>query len=262
MTVVAGQGKRTETQYYNGAGYNTSNWTFTQHATNSTANTVKFADFSWSPNSNTTGALVYEINTKNMVAKIFTANGSGGGSWSSAVNSPTQSNNVMNVEVNGRSGANEFMACNKDNKNPQDLSCYEINSFTPTWATPVNNLLTPNTQNGSQYSIDFEYNLAGSLGLVVYSDNMSTPKYRTYSPSTNAFSAASTLSDINGILETVKVIPSPVNDDFMVLLGNASLDVFSTKYNSANNTFSNITSRAINGSAISDYWYDFVWDGM
>lgn len=266
MAIFSGQGKRTESEYYNGNGYNTSNWTFSQHAVNATANTVRFADFDWSLNNTSKGALVYEENTKYMTAKIFSANGSGGGSWSPAANFPTQTNNVLSVLVKGRKGADEFMACNEDNKAPNNFTCYAIKSFTPTFSTPLNNILTANTVSGLQFSMDFAYKSSGLNGLAVYSDNVSTPKFRTYDPIGNSFSTANSMNTLSGVLESARVVFKSDSDDAVVLMGDKNLNLYSILFNgSTNSLFAAPSGKALtlqgsNGSNIVDYWYDFAWD--
>jgi len=266
MVVVAGQGKRTESQYYNGTGYLTVNWTLVTHATNSTANTVRFADFDWSPENATKGALAYENNNKYMVAKIFTANGIGGGAWSAAVNSPTQTNNANSVGVVGRKGADNFMACDKDSKNPPDLICYEINSFTPTFITPNNNILTSSTGNGIQHSMDFDYTLSGILGLALYSNNSATPQMRTYNPTTKAFGTNFFTTALSGTMTTARLVPKPDNDDMMALMATGTNRLHSIMFDGTSNALYTtpagkaLLSHGTNGSAAVDYWYDFVWD--
>ena len=268
MAVFANQGKRTETQYYNGSSYALASWTLATHATNAVLNTVKFADFDWSPTSLVTGALVYEANTKYLTAKIFTANGTGGGSWSSAVNGPTQPQNAVNVLVRGQKGANEFMTCDKDNKSQPNLTCFEINSFTPTFSPTVNTTLSTVSQAGIQQSMDFMYNLAGTIGLSVFSDNTLTPKYNIYNATAHTFGTSASMSNLTGILDTVRLVTNPISNDMMILLGDANRGVSSAIWDGSTNTFYGtpvgraLVTHGTAGSAITDYWYDFVWDAL
>lgn len=268
MMAIAGQNRRTMTQYYDGVGYTAADWTYLQHSTNGAIATVRLSNFDWSPNDPTRGALVYESGGSLVIAKIFTANGTGGGAWSAAVNGPAQTNSVYSVGVSGRNGGNEFVVCSKDSVSPKDLTCQEISSFTPTFVTPTNNILTAATQTGIQMSMDYEYLTSGNLGLAVYSTNAVTPNYRTYNPSTNTFSAQNTMATTGAILHTAKILPSPNNDDAMVMLGNANLDLYTVVWDGATSTFNTVIparsmlAHGINGSATTDYWFDFIWDSF
>ncbi|QQS60849.1 MAG: prepilin-type N-terminal cleavage/methylation domain-containing protein [Candidatus Moraniibacteriota bacterium] len=267
MVAFTGQNRRVFTQYFNGGSYTTTSWTYLQHTTSGVANTVRLADFSWSPENTSVGAMVYsEGTTRYISVKVFTANGSGGGAWSSRVNSPTQSNSSMNVMIQGREGANQFMTCYKDNKNPQQFLCFEVNSFTPTIATPTNNIITTTAVSATGvFGLDFNYAPNGLSGVVVYSDNTAIPKMRTYNPSSHIFSSAISLPSLGNTVYTNKIIVNPDSEEAMFLFGGSNRSLYSIAFDSVSGTVYTtpagkaLNTQGTNGSANTDQWYDFVW---
>jgi prepilin-type N-terminal cleavage/methylation domain-containing protein len=274
--VMAGffdQSNDTNTEYYNGSGYSTGNWTLhTEHATNAATNTRSLIDFSWSPNSALTGSMIYSNNTNDRAlhTKIWTANGSGGGSWSSVANTGNQGSGSTRLGAManiGRPGANEFLACN--NNTDLDIYCY-LSNFTPTWTNPTNQIITTTTQGGIQRTFHIGYeNVTGTTGLIVYSDNTSTPKFKKYDTSTNTFDLASTsVSALSGTLASVEIIPQIDSDDMMILLGAANSTIYTIMWDGANNaTYSTPAAKALTlhgsaGAASTNYWYDFAFDAL
>lgn len=265
MVASLDQSKYTSTSYFNGSDVTlSSNWTRVVHGTACPDIAKRIIDFDWSPNNPLQGALVYSesSNDRGINVKIFTANGSGGGSWSSTANSSTVSN-LGALSVSGRQGANEFMSCVKDSSN--DISCFE-SSNSPSWTKPSNNVLTANTQTGIQRSFHFGYENSGNDGLAVYSDNTTIAKARKYNPSTNSFdSSPVNVGTLNNTASTVRLIPNPASDDILVLMGSSARSFYSIFWNGSNNNFygngdQGFMLQGNNGSNLTDYWYDFTWD--
>lgn len=268
MVSIFDQASDTYTYYFNGVDLSVStNWTRTNHGLTAPMNTKRTIDFDWSPNNPLQGALVFSDNgnDRSINIKIFTANGSGGGSWSSNVNSGnigTGSNRLGSLSVSGRNSVNEFISCSKDSSN--NINCLE-SSNTPVWTTPTNSLIGA-TQTGIQRSFHFGYENSGADGLVVYSDKTAIAKAKKYNPSTNTFdSAAINVGTLNNTAATVRLIPNPASDDILVLAGSTALSFYSVFWNGSSNNFYTTGDQAFtlqgnNGSNLTDYWYDFTWD--
>ena len=262
MMVVSDSASDTNTSYFNGTSWSSA----TQHSGAAPTNTKDHTDFVWSRENTLKGALAFPNASADttLTLKIWTANGSGGGSWSGLVNSAASGGRLGASEVDSRKGAEEFLACQKDANN--DIYCFRGNS-TPAWASPTNNVLTTTSQIGIQrsFSVGFE-RTTGTQAIAVYSDNTATPKLRKYSAGTNAFDGSATsLTALGGVLTTVRTRPLSDNDDIMILMGNANNDLFSVVWNGTSDAIYTTggkahTTHGISGSATTDFWYDFAWD--
>lgn len=265
MAAFFTQGSDTITEYYSGATWSA----ITSHATAAPLNTQQMADFDWSPNNLLKGALVYSDAgaDKSLDIKIWTADGVGGGSWSTVVNSTNQANNLGSMSVVGRPGANEFVACDKGARNPPRIICYK-SDFTPTWTNPTNQTLVTGSDAGVQRSFDLAFEaIAGDPGLAVYSDTTLIPKLKKYSASGASFdSVATVLPTLGGAVKTVRLIPEKQSDDILILLTDNNLDLYSIFWNGSATTLYTtpadftLVTQGVNGSATTDFWYDFAWD--
>ncbi len=262
MMATFDQGLDTYTSYYNGVSWSAA----VVHSTAAPLNTKESVDFVWSPQNSLKGALVYAPGSVNTLAlKIWTANGSGGGGWSSAVNSAASGNKLGPTNIDGRFGSEEFLSCQKDANS--DIYCFR-GSSTPAWASPTNNILTTTSDTGIQRSFDLSFEAASGIqGIAVYSDNTSTPKLKKYTAGSNSFDASAvSLTTLGGVLKTVRTRPLSDNDDIMILESDANNDLFSVVWNgSADALFTSPAGKAhtahgTNGSATTDFWYDFAWD--
>ncbi|MBI2337949.1 hypothetical protein HYU95_02090 [Candidatus Daviesbacteria bacterium] len=262
MMATYDQAKDSNTAYFNGSSWSAT----TQHASNAPVNTKKHLDFAWSPNSPFKGALIYSASASDtgMNLKIWTANGTGGGSWSAERNAPNQG--VLGAtDIDGRLSANEFLACNKNANN--DIYCFR-SDLTPAWSTPINNILTTTTDTGIQRSFDYSYEaVTGSEGLAVYSNNTATPQYKLYDATSNSFGSETQLTTaLGGTVKTVVLAPLVENDDVMVLMADSLNDLFSIVWNGTANTVYTTPSgkgrstHGTSGSDNTDFWYDFAWD--
>ena len=270
MAAFFGQAKDTNTQYFNGGVYTTANWTLhARHANNAPVNSKKLVDFDWSRNTPTKGGLVFSnaSTDRRMHIKIWTANGAGGGSWGSTANTANQANALGSLVIKDQPGANEFIACNKDNKNPPRVICYR-STQTPAWSNPANQILTANSDTGIQISFGANFEDGDGLeAIAVYSDGTAVPSLKKYIATTQTWDAAATpLPAVGAALETARVIPQSKTNDVMLLLANTNQDVYSAVWNGDTNAVYTspggyvFAAHGVSGSADENFWYDFAWD--
>lgn len=264
MMAVFDQQSDTNTVYFNGTV-----WTLhPEHATQAPTATKEHIDFAWSPQNNLEGALVYaSSNSDNRQdLKIWTANGTGGGSWSAASQGPVAGGALGPVDIDGKKGTEEFISCEKTTNTK--INCSLANT-TPGWSVPTNDTLTNNTESGIQRSHNFAFENFGSEGIVVYSDNTSTPKLRKYTASTNSFDSLETsLNTLGGVLATVRTKSLDTDDDIFIFMTTAASPstLYSILWDGTNNSVYTtpsgkaFTTHGTNGSSSTDFWYDFAWD--
>jgi len=262
MMITSDSVSDTNSFYFNGSAWSAP----TEHSAVAPTATKDHTDFVWSRENPLKGALVFPNSGTDttLALKIWTANGTGGGSWSGLVDSAASGGRLGAAEVDSRKGAEEFLACHKDANN--DIYCFRGNS-TPAWTSPTSNILTTTSHTGIQrsFSVGFE-RTTGTQAIAVYSDNTATPKLRKYSATTNAFDASATsLTALGGVLTTVRTRPLTDNDDIMILMGNANNDLFSVVWDgNADAVYTTggkaHTTHGISGSATTDFWYDFAWN--
>jgi len=272
MAVFFTTAKNTRSQYFNGATYVTANWTLhSSHASQAPKATNRLIDFVWSVSNPLVGGMVFcnSNNDRSMDIKIWTASGSGSGTWSAIATGPNQGSSatrVVTVDIAARSDANEFVACSKNTSS--QIVCY-LASFTPAWSTPANSIISPVTDNGIQRSYDFGYEGVASNGLISYSDFSVVPKLKKYNPSAKTFDAVSTnINELTASLATTRVIPNPLTSDVIILLADNARSLSSIVWDGASDAFYsspsglNFTSHGASGSAAIGYWYDFAWDQL
>jgi hypothetical protein len=278
MAVFLTTSSNTQTYYYNGSStYAAANWgVFTTHSTLAPSVVKKTVDFVFSPNTPTTGALIYadSATDKNLTARIFVASGADGagtGTWGTAVNAGTaQTNNVGTMDLEPRPNGNEFHACNKDAAATPTVVCNKItfSGSVPTIAAPV--IVAAATDTGNQRSFDIDWkSVTGDILLNVYADNTAIPKFKKFAQSTATWDASATsitTTGSPGVFKSVRIIPKYQSDDMLVLMADANLDVYSIFFNGTTNTMYTtpaalaFTSHGVNGVATANFWYDFAWD--
>lgn len=252
------------TQYYSGSAWSA----ITTHGTAAPLTTKKFIDFVWSTNTPLNGLLVYtnSATEKTVRGRIWVANGTGNGAWGTAVVAAAQTNNMGALAAANRPLANEFAACNKDAGATPTIVCRKatFSGNVLTWTTPTNPILAAATDTGIQKSFDITFEgSTGAVGLNVYGDNTTTPKYKKFTPGTSTWDAAATnMAILTGAVKAVRLIPKPGSDDILSLVSDANLDIWSYLWDGTANTMSSSTSHGTNGSAITDFWYDFTWDNF
>ncbi|QQG47355.1 MAG: type II secretion system protein [Candidatus Woesebacteria bacterium] len=253
--VMAGffdQSRDVNTEYFNGSSWNL----HSIHSTSAPNNASQMIDFVWSANNSTKGALIFSSgnNDRAMNIKIWTANGSGSGSWSNTANSTNQG--VLGpMEIDSRTASLEFIACDRDTNS--DIYCFKSDG-TPSFSSPSNNILTTSTATGSQKTFDIKYQGSGDQAIAVYSDNSAIPKLKKYNPLTGSFDATATnLTSIGSTLRTVSEVALADSPNIMILMGDNNNRLYSDMWNGSENAF---TLHGTNGSSTNEYWYDFEWD--
>lgn len=272
MAAFYGQGSDTNTEYYDGTiPYAAAHWSaHVNQATAAPSNAKEMMDFSWIPNDSTKGTLMFSQKStdKAMTSIEFTANGTGGGSWSTTKNAGTQGVlGAMNID--GRNYVSDALSCNKDANN--DVYCFKaaLSTGTPVWSTPTNQIMTTNTDTGNERSFDVAYTAtSGAQAIVVYSDNTAAPKYKKYDPVANAFDVnPTTITTLSGsvIVTGVRALAQPEGDDIMFLIFDNSRRVTTVAWNRLTNAMyasggKGVTSQGTNGSAAGEFWANFAWD--
>lgn len=276
MAVFFDQSSDTNSQYFwigaNGT-YETADWVLsTEHSATAPSATEKYADFSWSSSDNTKGAIIYTNATadKAMNIRIWTANGLGGGSWGVTANyTPNQQNNIGALEITPIAGTNLFLACNKDTSGPSVISC--IRADTTGWVAGSSSTISNTTDGGVQLSFNIGVEqLTPVYGVNIYSDNTGIAKYKKYNISTLAWdvSPISINGTAAGVIKTTKAVPNPISNDMMLFASDNNRDLYSIAWDGTSHImYSAPVGKAwlvhgINGSAITDFWYDFAWDEM
>lgn len=245
---------------------------YTTHATSSN-NQNKIIDVDWSPVDNTKAAIIFNTGNgdRTLDGRIFTANNTGGGSWSSIFSSATQpsGSTIGSVGIFARpSQAAEFMACNKDQQTTPRIYCYTIIASSNSMQTPLNNLITNATDPGGQRSFDLGYELlSGNSGLNAYSDNTASAKLKLYDSATATWGTTSiALPNASSTVQKTRVVAKPNSSDDMIIVADANRNLSSIMYNGTNNTLYTTpagkawTSHSTNGPSNSAVWFDFAWD--
>ncbi len=261
------QNSRTISEYYSGSAWSA----ITSHSNAAANATQRFVDFTWSRNTSTTGMIVYPAanNSKFPTYKIWQANGSGSGTWGTALSGTTVAQITTKFSVVDRPGANEFQVCSEYTTTTPSINCDKV-TFSGTTATlskPTNSTIGA-TDNGLQvsYELGFE-SLSGTPAIIVYSDTTSTPKYKKYTASTNTWDVAATsIGAISNVTKSVRIIPKLKSDDMMILFADGAMKMDSVMWDGTNGVMyatpagKALTLQASTGSAATDYWYDFTWD--
>lgn len=259
-------------QYWSGSAWSA----ITSHATNGFNANNQEADFAWNTNTPTTGAIIYITagGDKTPRTKIFQANGSGGGTWGAQANGANIAQAVRSMMIVSRSTANEFESCYKDQQAAPDITCRKItfSGTTATWTTPTNPIITSTSVSSTNLSFGFGVEPASdNQAVIVYSDNTNAPKLKKYNVATSTWdSAATTISTtpftLGSPVQSTRVIPLGSSDDLMTLIADTNLDLYSVMWDGTNNQVYTtpagkaFTQHGTNGSASTDFWYDFVWD--
>ncbi len=272
MASFADQANSTISEYFNGGTYVAGNWSaITTHATANPTNTKELIDFAWV--TNTLGAIIYSAASSGssgrvISTKIFTANGSGSGSWGSAATSASVNGTDLPGAMNiaGRNYINEYLVCDKTSGNV--IVCFKSN-MTPAFSTPTNSTVASATDTGIERSFDVSYEAtSGAQAVVVYSDNTTTPKYKKYNPVTATFdSAATNLTAMAGTVTSVKAVPQPGGDDVMFLMFDSTLKLSTIVWNTSANAMYSSGGKSqtahpgsSTGSASNEFWANFAWD--
>lgn len=240
MIVIHDNSSDAETIYYDGTGTATTDFTLTQLASSGASSNGYHIDFAWSLNNPLRGAFVYTNATSDTspVINIFTADGSGGGSWGTPAENQTLANALGAQQIVDRPGTHEFLTCNDDTI--ANVTCFEErdNDTTPTLQTTTNGTLATATETDDDtHSFDLGYEQqSGDLAIAVYSDNTTTPKLKTYNPSTDTWdSSATNMTTQSSIVKSVDIYPDPNSNDIMILTRDTGRDLHTTVWDGTNN---------------------------
>ncbi len=255
------------TEYYSGSAWSA----ITSHAAASPTNTIRFIDFAWSGTNPLVGELIYANGAaaKSITGRIWTANGAGSGAWGTAVATTAQANNIESLAIVAQPNTANFIACDKDALAAPRIICYQSTSV-PAWTNPTNPTLVSGSDTGIERSFHIAYAASSSSAISVYSDNTAVPKLKKYSPTTwdVAATTITTTPYTLGIVKTVTLLPDPNSSDIMALMTDANLDLYSVVWNaSASAMYTTpagkaFTQHGLNGSAITEFWYDFAWSNF
>lgn len=267
MVALLGEQYQTLTAYYASGAWSA----YTTQALNGTSNGTHNVDFAWSEADNTKGALIYTRGSTDRTpsVRVFTADGSGSGSWGSVLTSTNQPSGSIpiSVAISGQvSGSANFIACDKDSQAQPKVYCY---TATPTSiSNPTNQLLANPTAAGGQQSMELGFEDAiGTTGLSAYADGSSSTKLKRFLSGTNTWDAAPVgAPNAASAIEKTKLIPEPGLNDAMVLAIDAQNNLYSLMYNGSTNLFYtaptgyNWTIHNANGPSVGAKWFDFGWD--
>lgn len=248
MVVTQDNSDDINTIYYDGSGTNTTDWsTPTEHgAEYDSANDDNIA-FTWSKNNPLRGILVFEDSFSDTTpnVNIFTANGSGGGSWGTANEAVDTGDEPTEAVVVDRPGTNEFIFCVKDaTTTSPDINCLEENDNddTPTIKTTTGGEIadSTDTNSGPQKVMGLEYEqISANLAVVIYSDGTSVPKLKTYDPNTGTNgtwdSSATSLSDVTETVRWVDLTADPASNNIAAVMKTSGADLHTVFWDGENN---------------------------
>lgn len=257
MLAVVTENNRVVTTRYSGGSWGT----VTTHTTASVGTAYESVDFTWSQNTTTTGALIYTNAASDPTPNIRIWNGS---AWSATVENQNIGANARAMTVTSQPSANEFLACFNDSANK--ITCLK-SAFAPSWQTVTNGTITTSTDASAGRAFEALYESTAPSALSVYSggpDN-SLPKYRTYNPSTSAFSSEGSLSSVDTSVKSVTQVRDPNTNDQMVIVGTSGLALWTVGWDGTNGSFYSTgslsqTEQSGNGSNAAAYWFDFAWN--
>jgi hypothetical protein len=265
MLAILDSASDTRTVYYSGSAWGAS----VSRATNAQSNTARLIDFDWSLNNPLLGELVFsdKSNDKAPATMLFTANGSGGVTAGSKVNvGGAQASNVGPYTITARNGTTEWEFCNKDSAATPSVLCYKIDAA---GAISAATTIASTTSTGIQRSFDIEYEAkaTGDYLVAVYSDNTSTPKLKKYNPTTLTWDGAATsLSALGSTVRSVHAVADPGSNDILFLTADNNLDLWTIVWNGTSNSMYTtpagkaFSAQGTNGSATTNFWYDYTWD--
>ncbi len=269
MAAFFNQASDTQTEYFGGGAYQTASWTL--HATHSAvapSTALHRVDFAWSGGDPLRGAIVYPDSATDRAntVKIFTANGSGGGTWSAAANASNQgvgTTRLGNTTVAGSPLSTFFLSCNKDTRD--DIFCFRADA-TPVWTTPTNNILTTTSSAGTERSFHIAYETVSGDALAIYSNNSNNVQLRKYAAATNAFDGSViSLPALSGVAQAMRTIPLSGSDELFLIVADANRRVSTQLWDGSalvSSGAGNFATHGTNGVSATAVWFDFSWDNI
>lgn len=267
MLVLLGEQYQTLSSYYANNAWSA----YTTHATNGTSNGTHNVDFSWSASASTQGALIYTRGSTDRTPtfRIFTANGSGSGTWGTPMTSTNQPSGsiVTSVAIAGQpAGGTGFIGCDKDSLSSPRIYCYTVTATNV--SVPTNNVLAAPTAPGGAQTMELGYeDQLGTTGVSAYSDNSTSGKFKRFLSATNTWDATPLATPVSAspIVKT-RMAPEPGLNDVMVLQIDSQNNLYSIMYNGNTHAFYTTpvgyawTIHNANGPSVSAKWFDFSWD--
>lgn len=267
MAVAITQGRDMYTQYFNGGGYVSGNWSSTRQVNNGPYNDREMVDFTWSQANPLKGAFVYtghRLESKATVS-LWTADGNGGGSWGNESSAPSQGV-IGALSITSQASAEEYMVCDQDNN--REIRCYAVNGA-GVWSTPANNILASNiTGPPVQKVFDMKFGLSSSQkGVAVFLDGTNQPRLKQYQTSTASFEAGGfNINGLSGNFTGVRILPQPGSDDHLILMSDSSRRLYSVFWDNYDACLYTapadkaLLTQGVSGSDATSYWYDFTWN--
>ena len=259
----------TRTLYFNGTVWGGA---YTTHGTAHPSPAFEGVGFEWASYSGspTAGALVFNEASDNFPnVRIYNT---GTGTWGANVENLNIGGVARTFQVAQRGVGTEWLTCVKDSA--ADINCVQTDA-TPLWTAPVNAEVATSTNTGNQRSDSVAYEvLSGDRAVAVYSQGASalaraTPKWRSFNPTTDAWTAEASLTALGGAaatLVTVENVTDTLGSDILVMMAGANATLQTIVWNGTTNAFYASGGRAqtLQGSAGSptdaDFWFDFAWD--
>lgn len=280
MVAAVTENLAVRTFYYNGGGYSTANWVLhSTHSADGRAVNKENGGIVWSRHNPTRCALAYsDSGSLQPHFNIFTADGSGGGSWGTEDNNgPSTGDEPMPLLVVDRPGADEFLiACSDETSTSPDINILEERDgdTTPTLQALTNGEVTTAAEpNSATWAFGLAYERQDNgRAVIVYGDTTTVPKLKKYDPATDTWDASETsLSDVTGNVETVDVIPDPRSKDMIVLIRTgdspaADRDLHTVFWDGENDAVYATGNRAMTEHATSNGYFStnhaayFAWD--
>jgi len=252
--------------------YTNSSWSgYTLHTNSSSGNGSLLVDFDWS-NTNTNQGVVLYTNSSNdraLRAQTFTTNG-GSGSWGPVMTSGNinSGQEIISLRQIARpNSSNEFVSCAKSYNNPGYIYCFELNPDSG-FTTPINNIITNNTDYGGQITFDVAYKYDNSNdGVIAYSDNTRSGKLKIYNSSLNTWATnAISLNNASSNIGKTRIVGRPNSDETMVMVSDSFRNLYSVVLDGTTNTlFTSPSGKAwtnhlSTGPTNDAVWFDFAWD--
>jgi hypothetical protein len=280
MVATLGSNSAAQTQYFNGGAYQTSNWsTPVTHSTTADTAGELLLDFAWSPNDETKGELAFisQASSSALSLRSFTANGSGGGSWSSTVSGTALTRPITALSISAADSQDTYIACAKDKA--LDITCYTGDS-TPTIHIPTNGQITQITDSGTERSFHTGMqSLFGTYGIAMFSDGSAQINLKNYDLTADTWDKNSTKLTSVGTtgkttINTIRLVADYQSEDLMALISvdnndnnkKQVIEFYSAAWNGTDHGFYTgpaaklFQVEGINGADPDGFWYDFAWD--
>jgi len=274
MMAVLSSEDDTRSVYYSGGAWGGA---YTSHGTGHPGPQFEGVAFEWAPLDAATpptyGALVYNEASDNFPnVQLYDATLS---TWGSSVENLDVGGEARTFQLTTNSVAAEWLLCVKDDSAPRrDINCIQTGT-TPLWTATTNGEIATDSATGSQRSMTVGYErLSGDPAAAVYSQGVNaaaraTPKWRSFTASTDTWSAEASLTALGGAaaeLVTTESVPDPYGNDILFMMAGANATLSTIVWDGSSDAFYAAggraqTAQASSGTGNDDtYWFDFAWD--